>query len=110
MPHTIPESTLLVENGGNSLIFQAFGDGRIFSVSDWGRRYGIITALGSLFKHMHPNEQVYVGNIIGVHVKPAQFPICLTEQLKYLHVVDRPLPVDKCWLETFIITLINVLA
>lgn len=59
---------------------------------------------------MHSDKQVNIWDIIGIHVKPSKFSICLAKQLYNLHILNYPLPINCRGLKTFIVTLANVMA
>jgi hypothetical protein len=57
---------------------------------------------------MHPDEQGDVGDVLGIHIQPAKFPISLAKQLNQFHIVQSPAAVDRVGLKAFVMILLNV--
>ena len=65
-------------------------------------------ALRRLLHDVHADEELDVGDVLGVHVEPAELAVGLAQEVLDLHVVEHPRPVDGRGLEALVAALADV--
>lgn len=68
---------------------EVFKINRVWGCQSLVLLFDTFARLSGFLQNMHPDEQGDVGNILGIHIQPAKFPISRAKQLNQFHIVQN---------------------